>query len=37
MSEVLFFILGLIVGGLTVANIFQYHTIKYMEKEIKKG
>lgn len=37
MNEVLFFMLGLIVGGLTIANFFQYHTIKNMKKEIQKG
>jgi hypothetical protein len=36
MIELLFFALGLIIGGLSVANLMQYQKIKELKKEIKK-
>lgn len=36
MNGLLFFVLGLIIGGLSVATIIQHFEIREMKKEIKK-
>lgn len=36
MTELLFFVLGITIGGLSVANLMQYQKIKEMKKIIDK-
>ena len=36
MTELLFFALGLIIGGLSISNLMQYQKIKELKNEHKK-
>ncbi len=36
MTELLFFVLGLVIGGLSIGNLMQYFKIKEMNKQIEK-
>jgi hypothetical protein len=36
MTELLFFALGLIIGGLSIGNLMQYLKIKELKKEFNK-